>query len=107
MAMQQFVRGQTILWTVEFTDARGDAFTPGSASLRVRYYDAAENSAEIDELIMVEDDGEWTCVWESAQAKPGPVHWSIRTSGGGDVEAIDGVFRLTANEANQVVEPYA
>ncbi len=85
--------GNTIRWTVNFTD-RGEAVVPDAASVFVNYRSSASDDTEREtaEVAMQESGGIFIGDWSSDNAVPGRVFWSVRASDP-DI-AQDGVIRL-------------
>jgi hypothetical protein len=99
-------RGSTIEWSTTFKDAAGDAVTPDAAVLRISFpgLTSRRDSTEI-ELELDDDTGAWVATWDSSEAKPGMVRWSIKAVAGDLLIADDGDFCLFANTANDPSSP--
>lgn len=100
-ALTEF-RGGTIQWATFFYDFDGvTVVTPASAFVNISYLDTTGATQTV--LIPMVNPGNpalrWTAQWDSRGVDPGPVAWSIHSSGS-TVAVEDGAFTLTANQAN-------
>lgn len=98
-------RGSTILFSTTFYDATGAAATPTGAVVNISYQDIEEDSLLTTSITMTAPgmgQTAWTAEWDSRDAGPGPVAWSIHSTGSATPFSVeDGRFTLTANNANQ------
>jgi hypothetical protein len=100
-AVEVVVRGNVVLWVVQFTGVDGDPVIPDAVSVFVDY-----RTSEIDdtvretiEIAMDEDsEGTFTADWTTTGAAAGRAFWSVRATNPDAAE--DGVIQLKANPAN-------
>lgn len=100
--MTQYVRGQSIRFTVSFTDVDDQPYTPDAASITIKY--PATGSRQAATTIELEADGsDWVATWDSGQAaRSGTVYWTVYASSPDPKIADDGSFTLAANSSNLV-----
>jgi hypothetical protein len=95
--VSEVTRGVVITWNESFLDANHVPVTPATATLYVSYRTA--HGVSTDTVAMSQnEDGTYSASWDSSQALPGHVNWSIKSAG--PASATDGCFLLTANAAN-------
>lgn len=98
MSQEQYVRGSLIFFTAAFVDKAGAPIAPDSASL----YLVFRNLDKAEQRVMVQmhvSGNVAEATWDSSDAAPGVVHWSIKGTGSNAI-VQDGSLTLTANEAN-------
>lgn len=98
MIVETFDRGNAIEFTATFTDADGEAVTPDSATVKVNFLNS-DSERETETVMMNEQsDGSWFGIWDSSDALPARVDWSMQSANPASVK--DGSFDLEANRAN-------
>lgn len=95
----QFFRGATIQFATTFYDANKNVMNPPGAVITLHFLDGTQAT-----ITMVAPSGpqtQWTAQWDSRGQQPGPVSFSVHSTGPGIPYAVDdGQFTLTANNAN-------
>lgn len=100
-------RGSTVRFKTTFYDFDGvTVVQPASALVRIK----KNADTVILEIAMTPPvnpaaDPAWTAEWDTRGVAPGPVFWSIHTSGPPAVAVEDGNFTLSANAANALTFP--
>lgn len=92
-------RGATVRFRTTFYDFDDAIDQPSSAVVRI-----ISNAGAIQEIAMTAPAGDetaWTALLDTRGMTPGPLTWSIHTSGS-PVSVEDGSFILSANTANAV-----
>lgn len=99
MSRDQFVRGASINFPIQFTDLAGAVITSGisQASLRIKYVRNGTNVIETHALVD-QGNGTWSFEWASDPADAGPVYWWAQ-SADQPKSAIQGEINLKANAA--------
>jgi hypothetical protein len=97
-------RGATVRFSTTFYDAAGAVTQPTGAAINIVFVAVGNSQVETDAVEMTPPSGsetQWTAQWDSRNAAPGRVWWSIHTEGGSLPYSVqDGSFDLTANNAN-------
>lgn len=105
-----FSRGQHIPFRHSFYDSSGDLTSPSTARLVISHPTSGWPFSGVvgtTTILMVQsteasthaDYLTWAATWDSGQAYPGPVHWTIRASDL-SLNVKDGEFTLRGNPAN-------
>lgn len=94
--MDVFVRGNVISFSTTFYDADGAVVIPASVSLLIVFGISKGTNSETIAMTNVGD--AWTATWDSSDAYPSTVNWSVRAT---TPHAADqGAFSIPANPAN-------
>lgn len=99
-----FARGATIQFATTFYDVNGNVTQPGAAFVNIVYQVGNNTTANL-QIAMTPPSApsvQWTALWDSRNAGPGAVSWSIHTTSASvpPYAVEDGFFGLTANPAN-------
>lgn len=103
MATTIVVRGTTIEFNTLFYTASGTSTNPTTAAIYVNYpvTDGGGVNSTTNAISMTQAGNTWSASWESSVAKPGPVYWTVVSSGAvSPFTREDGQIKLTANPAN-------
>jgi hypothetical protein len=102
MTTHVIVRGTTVQFLTNFFNSSGVAANPTTAAVFVNYpvTDGGGVSSNTGAIVMTQVVNDWTASWESKMARPGPVHWTVVSSGSSPYSREDGQIKLTANPAN-------
>lgn len=94
----QYVRGASVNFTIQFKDADGNTVTPTNATLRIVY---KHNKVDVTVSISLTDAGagNWSAEWASDPADYGTVYWWAQ-SGNPPKSALQGEFKILANAAS-------
>jgi hypothetical protein len=90
-------RGNEVDFTARPLDANGDLVTPDEVNLFLSFV-SIDGGRALEAIEMDEGGSSFTATWDSSIARPGRVHWSVRTFS--PASAKDGFFDLRANLAN-------
>jgi hypothetical protein len=102
MTTSVIVRGTTVQFSTYFFNSSGVAANPTTAAVHVYYpvTDGGGVSSAGAGIAMTKTGNEWTASWESSVARPGPVHWTVVSSGTSPYTREDGMIKLTASPSN-------
>lgn len=92
------VRGSTVFFNAQCTNAAGQPVAPTSAKLYLTFTKANQQTGKVV-IDMTVVDVNLSAQWESAGVGPCQVFWSIRAIGANTI-AADGSFAVAANAAN-------
>ena len=105
-ALKVFARGATIQFATNFYNANGVLVQPAGAVVHLSYQATDEQSNGATSITMTAPSGgetRWTALWDTRNVGPGPVNFSIHSTGGSvPLSVEDGAFTLKANNANLV-----
>lgn len=103
-ALKVFARGATIQFATNFYNANGVLTQPAGAVVSVSYQSLSELALSTTQIAMTAPSGSetrWTALWDTRNVGPGPVNFSIHSTGGSvPLSVEDGAFTLKANNAN-------
>lgn len=102
MSLNIVIRGNTVELTSVFTDADGGPLNPSSAVAVVNFKNAGGDRESETVPMSEQSDGAWLGLWNSSNARPGRVYWSVRAENPSAAE--DGQFDLRANLANLEID---
>lgn len=102
--MTDFVRGTTIHFAAKFKDANGVAFTPSAPVIVITYpTNVSFRPQSTSPIALTEDGGAWVADWDSkVAARAGTCTFTVYSSTPNPKVAVDGMFRLLANDSNLV-----
>lgn len=103
-ALKVFARGATVQFATNFYDAIGEITQPPGAVVSLSYQSISEQAIDTVLVTMTPPNGSdtrWTALWDTRGVGPGPVNFSIHSTGSVvPLSVEDGAFTLKANNAN-------
>jgi len=99
--MAKFVRKNKIVCRGTFVAEDGSGTQPSSAEAVLTYTNLS-GGVSTDTVALANTAGVWSGVWDSSNAGPGDVEWTIYGYGA-LVAALDGRFTIKANASNLTI----
>lgn len=96
---ESYTRGSLVFFTAAFVDKAGAPVTPDAAMLTLVFRDQDKVQQKVTVAMDVSGNVA-EATWDSSDAAPGVVHWSVKGTGSNAI-VQDGSLTLTANEANR------